>query len=225
MIRYSISNCTDVIVHILLQLIPGVLIYLNHLHGEIAGLNDQIEKTSKKYTTLKNDCTSLENNHKKLNKAFDIIMIQMKQIQHIREEKDVIKQKIEKMDQYYKLLKKNSTDPKSLSQDEIIEMYELGKHFEEKLPKAHTAIARTNDATNELLTQFESLEKKYQEMLIRGDIEEMQAQQAETENNIREIFAEGRALIKQAERENDTVSVSAETIFDVLFQVARKFVN
>lgn len=208
-----------------MQLIPSALIYLNHLHGEIGGLNKQINETNKNYRTLKNDYTNLENKHKKLNKAFDIIMIQMKQIQHIREEKDVIKEKIEKMDKYYKLLKKNSTDPKSLGQDEVIEMHELGKHFEEKLPKAHTAIARTNDATNEVLTQFESLEKKYQEMLIRGDIEEMQAQQAETENNIREIFAEGRALIKQAERENDTVSLSAETVFDVLFQVVRKFVN
>ena len=209
----------------LLQLIPVVLLYLNHLHGEIEELNKQKNETNNTCTILKNNYANLNENYKKLNTAFDTIVIQMKQIQHIRAEKDVIKEKIEKMDRYSKLLKKNSTNPKSLDHDEIIEMYELGKHFEEKLPKAHTAIARTNDATNEILTQFESMEKRYQEMLISGDVEEMQAQQSETETSIREIYAEGRALIKQAERENDTVSVSAETVFDVLFQVVQKFAN
>jgi len=152
----------------------------------------------------------------------------MKHIQRIKEQKEFIQKNIGKMSRYYELQKKYATDSQSMSQEEHFEIFTLQNHFEEKLPKAYTAIAKTQEATKALLQKLESMEAEYQTILVEGDKEEMQTKmqtmQTETENRIDKMFSISRELITRAESEDDKVPES-ETIVSLLFKVAKKMVN
>jgi len=180
------------------------------------------------HKTETNKYTELSNKFNDLSSTFNILITQMKHIQRIKEEKDLLKENIDKIDKYYKLRKKFANDKTSLSEEEFQEMFRLESNFEITLPKSFTAFPKTKEATESLLKKLESLESEYQEVLNEGYQEEMQVKmkimQIETEDRIQKMLDISFELITSAgdDTEPDT---EVETIGGLLFKVAKKIIT